>query len=306
MRKCLLILLSLLSFHAFSQLYIGYKAAVYYWVDLKKDSVHVEIFKDHSSFLEKLDDEVLKTQGMNKVLFWSSRNKILNQKNTLYLVNKDASGKEQRIKLQQASKDDRENLRMESYYSFKNTEINTLQDSLAGSNGKSAFTLEKNMDWSTSSDYFKAVDKAAAELSKKINAKADPTALSFYKIMDSVPTMSASDLLEYVGKAKYEFYYGKTLLYRVGVHRPEVLVAHMNKNPSNYDQILLTIKDHKYYKEIIEGVHSWPEKSKAKKDIEKQKRKRMMKDGAYRNLFKGLIVAEVAIVIGLIAFFVSK
>jgi hypothetical protein len=307
MRRLFTLVLAFITANAFSQLYFSDKKDVYYYVELNKDSAHVEVYKDFIYSVAKWDDVMLFTKGQGEVLFTSENNKIVKDKNSLYLLHKETPGKNVlRLKLVQAPRDDREGLRMESHYCMRKDQLYKLEDSLAGLTGKSTYTLNRDKDWTSSAGYIKELDKVFDSLSRKITRKADANAVRTYAIMDSLPQMSASDLLEYLKKAKFEYYYGQTLLYRMGTQRPEVLIAFLNKHPERKEEVLTAIRDHKYYKEIIASVKSWPEKTPVKKEIEKQKRKRMARDGAFRSLYFGLIAIEAVVIIGLIAFFVTR
>lgn len=305
-KQFIFIILFFAVYNVFPQLYFGDQDYVYYYVDLKNDSASLEMFKDNLSSVEKKSYEILYKRS-GEVLFANAQNKIIKQKNKLYLLHQElGSNKIIKVKLDLCQTDVREGLRMESHYHLRKVQLEKLKDSLAGSTSKSTFTLEKSIDWNSSAAYIADLDRTFDSLSRKITRKADANAVRAYAIMDSIPQREASELLEYLKKAKYEYYYGQSLIYRIGVNRPEVLIAFLNRNPERQDEILKVIREHKYYREIIASVKSWPEKTPVKKEIEKQKRKRQWKDARYNTGLKVLLGVQAVVIIGVILFFATK
>ena len=290
----------------FGQLYFGDVNYVYYYVDLKKDSATIEMFKDNLNSIEKRGFERL-GKGNGNILFSNTSSKVVEQKGKYYLLRQEKGRKKlNKIKLNLCETDVREGLRMEAHYCAKKDQLEHLEDSLAGLSGRSSYSLERSVDWSASEAYIAYLDQTFDSLSKKISKKADPNAVRTYAIMDSIKLKEPKELFDHLKKAKFEFYYGQTLIFQLGVHRPEILISYLSKNPDKKPEVLKVIRDHKYFREIIAGVHAWPEKSPIKPEIEKQKRKRVWRDARAKTGLKVLIGVEVAVILGVILFFATK
>jgi hypothetical protein len=301
MKNIFLLILICFTLSGFSQLYFGDKHNTYYYVEIKGDSAHLEVFKDELYSVYKTDETTLnKNQDPN--IPFGSYHKIIKSKDKLNLLYKNASSNDvTKIELRIAPKDNRELLRKEAYYCKKNKTLSDLQDSLAGPTHRSTYTIERNNDSTVSSrDYIKSTDLIMDSLSKQIVAAADKTALSFYADIDSLYALRPNDIFNLLNKAKYEFHYGRSLVYSTATMRPEVLIQFVDKNTVNKPTILRVIRDHRYHDAIIAKVKAYPVESYAKSEIIKQKRRKTIKDRAGKGVFAALIVAEIGLIAALI------
>ncbi len=296
MKNTLLVILSCFTLTSFSQLYFADRSNVYYYVDIRGDSARIEIFKDHLYVLDKKADEMLAKNSSGNILF-GSQNKIVKHKKDLYLIYKEPLSKELlKVKLEPCMKDIREKLRKEAYYCLKGAELSKLQDSLAGPSHRSDYSINRSVDSTSSSEYFKITNAIVDSLSKEIKTQADPTAQYFYSDMDSLYLLKQTEIFALLKKARYDFHYGQCLLYNVASVRPEILIAYVDKNLPNKPLVLKTIRDHAYFREINSKVKASSIQTYAKSEILKQKRKRIIRDKAGRGTIAGLIIGEIALI----------
>jgi hypothetical protein len=300
MKNTLFLILTCFNLSGFAQLFLGDKNNTYHYVELKGDSAHLEIFKDQLYSLIKIHDEVL-TKSQDSTMPYGSSNKVIKQKNKYYLLYKPSTSNDvTKIELKPCLKDIRESLRKEAYFCQKNQELSQLQDSLAGPAQRSTYSLTRNTDTIPSKEYIRITDQLMDSLSKEVIASADKTAQSFYKDMDSIYNMKQNEIFNLLNKAKYEYHYGRSLVYTTATVRPEILISFIEKNNTNKLIVLRTIRDHKYLKGIITKVKAYPVDTYGKAEILKQNRKRNVRESAGRAAFAGLILAEIALIAGLI------
>ncbi len=302
MKNTLIVIISFLSLNSSAQLLFGDKKDTYYYLDIKGDSARLEVFQDQLYTIYKIDETTLNKGQEQNILFYGSGHKIVKIKGKMNLLYKNALTNEiLKIELLPTPKDNRESLRKEAYYCKKSKELTNLQDSLAGPSHRSTFSIDRNPDNSYSSaEYIRFTDQLMDTLTKQIASAADKTALAFYKDVDSIYTLTPTEIYSLLNKAKYEFYYSSAFVYAVAVARPEVLISFVDKNSPNKLFVLKSIRDHKYHDAIIAKVKAYPVDSYAKSEILKQKRNNTMRSKAGKGAFVALIVAEVGLIAALI------
>jgi hypothetical protein len=301
MRYFILALCTFINLNGFSQLLFGDKNDTYYYIEITGDSARLEVFKDQLYTITKTDDITLsKNQDPN--VPWGNSQKIIKVKGKMVLLYKSASSSEvTKIELQACPKDNREALRKEAFYCKTSRELANLQDSLAGPSHRSTYSIERNTDAGVASaDYIRSVNTLMDSLTKMITASADKTALAFYKDIDSIYVLRPNDLFNLLNKAKYEFHYGRSLVYTTATARPEIMIQYIDKSTASKPIVLKVIRDHKYHDDIIAKVKATPGESYAKSEILKQKRRKSVKDKAGKGAFAALIVAEIGLIAALI------
>jgi hypothetical protein len=92
----------------------------------------------------------------------------------------------------------------------------------------------------------------------------------------------------------YKYKYGQFLLYKISLYSPECLIHYADKNTENKKTFLHAIKEHNEYSQIVKKVKETQLNTKGKKEIVKQKSKRIIEDAAIATLYITLILVEIA------------
>ncbi|MBL7911852.1 MAG: hypothetical protein JNJ41_12415 [Bacteroidia bacterium] len=303
MRKALLIVLLLISGHSFSQLYFARLTYFEFYVEINRDSAHVEIFRyNRYYFTGKKSDEFLTRQN-NKgdTLFAGEKNKIIKTKGLYYLLYYANNQKKQsKVELMLCRSDNRENLRKQDYAFIMEQQLMRLEDSLSGPViSIKTNALEAINDLNTSQYSYHEFKRVTARVSDslilKITELKDPVAGYFYAALDSLKLLDTNRVYNLLSTAKYNFFYGKYLLEKVAKEKPELLVLYVDKEPANKKAVLQAVKYHKHIYEIIKNVKATPAKTKGKKEIIKQKRINAMDNALAGGLYISIILAELAL-----------
>ena len=123
----------------------------------------------------------------------------------------------------------------------------------------------------------------------------NPIVGSYYNKIDSIALLDSNDVFKLLSKANYKYYYGKFLLYKLAEKNPELLIQYIDKNPLNKKAILLAIRNHNNFKEITKNIEEADLTSKGKKQITKQKSKRVITDVGIGTVYFTVVISEVAL-----------
>lgn len=303
MRKALLILLLIISGHGFSQLYFARLTYFEFYVEINKDSAHVEIFRYNRYYFtgKKSDEFLFRQTNKGDTLFAGEKNKIIKTKGLYYLLYYPKNQKKQsKVELMLCLSDNRENLRKQDYSFIMKQKLIRLEDSLSGP----VISIKTNADEAISDlntskfsyhEYKRVTSRLSDSLILKIIELKDPVASYFYAAIDSLKLLDTNRVYNLLSTAKYNFFYGKYLLEKVAKEKPELLVRYIDKDPSNKKTLLQTIKYHRHGYEMIKNVKAVPLKTKGKKEIVKQKRKNAVDNALASGLYITIILAELAL-----------
>lgn len=299
-RKTILIVIILISGHTFSQLYYAKKGNLHFYADLKKDSVHTEVFSCNSyNFVYKKSDEVLHTKNNRDTIFEAKLNQILKIKNTYYLLYKfKTSDRTRKIELQIAKFDNRDYFRKDAYARTKRLQLYRAADSLSGSDKLIRIDLNSIKEINTSipfTDYVIKVNHVFDSLKQTIIDLKDPKAVQFYLMMDSLPTMDSTAIYDLLSKTQYRFFYERFLIQQVAFNKPEILINYIDKDPTNKRLILKTIRDHINSNAIIEKINETRLNTKGKRQIVKLNKKKRRMNALAGVLYVTIIMAELAL-----------
>lgn len=301
MKKIYLLLIILFwSNNIFAQLYYARYGGRDYYVEMIRDSVHLEIFNlPPSSNYVKLHDEFLYSDNKNSnVLFIGKQFQISKTENKIYLIDKSIK-KEGKIKLEICKLDLRDK---NAHLDYIERELDELKDSLSGPFGFNYDRNESikgaiNADEYLYDDYVKLVNNIKDSIAINILKSKDPKVDFYYNILDSLSFIDSNIVYDLLSKVNFKSFYGKKFIYKLALHRPEYLVNYMDKNSLNKDSLLIAIKDHKKSNEIIQKVKETPGKSEGRREILKQKTKRMSGNIATVGLYGVVVLAELSVLV---------
>jgi len=309
MRKIfVIILITIISNQAFSQLYDGYKGWYRFFVEFKNDSAHIEIFSNSPpDFVYKVCDEmIIANTASRDTCLKGKQIKILNRRHAYFLLFKPDNRKtEFKIKLKLCLNDNRKCFRYDAYSSKKRIDIMRMQDSLSGP--EIFINLDVNNtirrisnDCIADCNYLETVDKVSDSLTNILLKINNPIVKYYYNASDSIEQIDTAEVFRLLANANYIFPYAKFFLNKIALNRPACLIQYVDKDPVNKKSLLLAIRDHNNYREIIKNVKKTPMTSAGKKEIQKQKSKRVMTDIAVKTVYASIILCEVALLTGVI------
>ena len=309
MRKFLiLVLIGLVaSNQAISQLYIGHKGWRNCFVEINKDSAHVEIFSvSPPDFTAKNCDEILfSINNVSDACFEGRSTKIIKNRSYYLFYKPNYRKRPYKIKLKSCTNDNRKKFRNEAYASDKRIMIRNLNDSLSGP--KSIAHLDINnpirrvtQNHLSDSNFVDLVDSVSDSLIKIILTTKDSLVDYYYIMSDSINKLDSINIYKLLANGAYNYPFEKYFMYRLSLTRPDYLIRYVDKDPVNKKSLLKAIRNHNNYKEIIKKVKETPLKSTGKKEIQKQKAKRIMTDFAIGTAYVSIILSEVALLTGII------
>ena len=299
MRKIFIVVLILFwSNNLFSQLYYAHKGWRSFYADINTDSAHVEIFEYAPKFFMLQDlDECLKPKNQDdKLKYISTKSQIEQKRGKFYLTYKIENEKNKKVKLKSCKTDYRLDFRKRSYSTKKATYSHKLNDSLSANInfGSSAFFLtQENLPFD---EYTKAVDVIFDSINTRILFFKDTTVNLYYMKANAISQIDSGEIYDLLEKANYKNTCAKYFIYKLSQQKPEALVNYVKKEPVNKKELLNLIMDHERFKEITNNVKAIPVKSSAKKQIVKQKTKRIAEDTAIASGLITLVMAELAII----------
>ncbi|HYG40879.1 MAG TPA: hypothetical protein VD908_19780, partial [Cytophagales bacterium] len=279
-----------------------------FYVDVKKDRAHVEIFTINSRtyYVHKPNDDFLNpVNNGNDTIFTGEKNHLLKVKNGYRLLYKPTRSKKTRsIKLEESLKDERSVLRNKAYTFDLRLRIQKLENlmpdsshptdsgSVLTNSGKTYLNgIDINLPCSL---YKKQVDKLGDSLTALL-LKQDTLLQYFYPTSDSIEFLDSAIIHSMLSKASYYYVssYSNDFLYQLSLKKPEYLINYLDGNPANKNEILNAIRDHYEYEAIIEKVKEVETRSVARKEVMKQKGKRVKGDILAATGITLLIAAEV-------------
>ncbi len=301
MKKIYLVLLILLlSNNIFAQLYYAHRGGRDYYLEIFQDSAHLEIFCfPPASNYVKLYDEILYSENkVNNVLFIGKQYQISKKENDLYLADKTQK-KVEKIKLETGKLDRREK---NAHLEYIESQLDEIQDSLSGPFGSNEYKTGRiagliNADEYLYDDYTKLVNHIKDTMVMNMLKSKDPETDFFYNILDSLSYVDSNLVYNLLSNVNFNGFYGKKLIYKLALQKPEYLINYVDKNPENKDSLLLAIREHKNNREIHENIKKTPGKSVGRKEILKQKTKREAGNIATTGLFGVVVVAELSVLV---------
>jgi hypothetical protein len=302
-----------------SQLYTGFKDKFIvhqFYVDINSDSTHLEIFafSDRGFCKKEYDKYLLPNTKSNDICFQNKDVQIqkkgdhyflLFKSSLLHKVNKH--DKRNKIQLKPCIQDDRLVQRKRAYFSEKETYLRKLEDSLRGPiNSVPQYSRFGTMTlWSDSlsfDDFIAITNKISDSLIDKITKKTDPIVRNYYNACDSINKLDTSIICHLLADIVYNYTYSyeKYFIYRLALTRPECLIQYVDKNPVNKLSLLRAIRNHNKYKEITNSVKECSLNTKGKKEIVRQKTKRIVTDITLGTAYLAIILSELALMTGII------
>ncbi len=314
MRFCLISIIALILFSntSFSQLYEKNCKNYQYYAEVKQDTARVEIFLNKSiehSYNQQLmcDEVLLRNKRKSDTLFIGKENLIVFKFDFLYLISKNVITSEKtisKVRLKRTEKDYRPYLRKSTYSADKIQFIRKLLDSLACPKNKdrpkiytSLYSLNSESNLSTYKLKFDSIYQAELAL---IHSTRDTMVDFYYKTADSIAQTDSATILSLLSKADYGYNYAHYFLYKLSQVKPEILIKYVDSNPSNKKALLKDIRYNKYCNSIHKSVKNTKTNTKGKKEILKQKRRRITESTLLGAAYVTIIAAEVSLVVLLV------
>lgn len=311
MKKILLIILMIFSMQTFAQLYHGVKGRWEFYVEINQDRVLVDQFNldPHGRLISATNEEILTNRNQD-TLFIGNRYRLEKKNGTFQLSCILNDGKTLSVGLDTCRFDYRLQHRKNEYSNVQQNRISMLEDSLSGPD----FLINVNLyhpifsayhDTLSEKEYKEKVDRVSDSLVSVIQILHNPMIDSFYVKIDSIQYLDSTAIYSLLSKADYDFHYGRFLLERVAFQRSECLIGYIDSNPLNKKKLLMSIRNHRSYKGMIEKVKAASPETDGKNLIVKQKRKRVTHD-VVLNITAGItvsaiVISEVALVVMLFA-----
>ncbi len=310
MRKTFIVIFIILfSNQAFSQVFYaskGYLVYTSFYAEIKKDSSYLEVFfLEPPDFINKGINDTLISDGINgRISYTGKQTQIVKIGNTYYLTYPKnwRNGKKKNIELKILKNDRRDSIRNEAYACDKRVMLMKMADSLLGSDylirydinkAIRAITKEHIMD----SNFVELVDEAADSIVNKIMTEKDPFVDHYYKMADSIEQLDTAVIYQLLSKENLKFKYCQYFIYQLSIKKPENLISYLDKNPSNKEVILSSIRNSPNLKEITKNVRKTSIKSKGEKEILKQRRKKIASDIAIGSAYGAIVLSEIGLVI---------
>ncbi|MFA7274051.1 MAG: hypothetical protein WC044_09285 [Crocinitomicaceae bacterium] len=293
-----------------AQLYEGKKSGFKFFVEVFADSAKVEVFRNYYlyryEFAYKEGEEILVGQSNTDTLFRGIQNQLYKKKKTFYLKS-SFNGKDVFIvKLSDCKYDSRDLLRKKAYSSRQMHQLNRLQDSLSHPN-QTEFTdvtsafYQLNRDSGSFEAYALRTNRCADSLREMIILSSRSAAVDrYYEVGLSLDTADSSEVFKLLENANYQYEYARYFVFTLSQVKPDWLIQYVDKNPANKESLLKNIKNHPHFKEIHQKVKESSMNLNGRKEILKQKRKRNTSNVAVGALSVTIVLAEVALVVGLI------
>jgi hypothetical protein len=316
MKKLLTIVFVLIfTNEVFSQLYTGFKDKFIvhrFYVDINSDSAHLEIFAfSNRGFCKKEYDKYLLPNAKSSDICFQNNDVQIQQKGNHYFVLFKSSllhkvklhDKRNKIHLKPCIQDDRLLQRKRAYYWEKATYLRKLEDSLRGPINSipqySRFGTMALWSDSLSLDDFVAITNIISDsLIYKITKITDPVVRNYYNACDSINKLDTSIICNLLADMVYNYSYEKYFIYKLALKRPDCLIQYVDKNPVNKVSLLRAIRNHNKYKEITKSVKECSLNTKGKKEIVRQKTKRVVTDISLGTAYLTIILSELALTTG--------
>ncbi|MCE3259756.1 MAG: hypothetical protein K0S12_1397 [Bacteroidetes bacterium] len=300
--------LLLLCSQGFSQVYYAVKGNRHFYVDMNKDSAHIEVFQRFRYMIALKDEAILQFKGKSDTLFSGTKYNVTRKGNNYFLLHSPAGQKTEKIQLTpNYVSTSRGFMRKSAFLTLTKKQLTRLQDSLSGPKRSATISflpLYKTHDTLVYAEYARVVTHIKDSLSLAIQAMKDSTVDNYYKVT-TLSFRDSTKIFDLLSTADYKFYYGKYLLRHVALHQPELLVRYIDKRPANQKIILKTIRNEEDFRRLTASVKATALHTKGKKLIVRQKNARLAADASIVGLNVVIVLAEIGLIVLLVKWIAS-
>lgn len=246
-------------------------------------------------------------KGAKDTLFSGKYYHILKRKNNYLLFYRpDPRKKKYKVILRECKVDDRSYRRLEAYAELKDQEIYSLRDSVLAPGMELYSSLRRTFIYSDQnlpdSLLRKQIDSVSDSLKHEIIHVHKPKVELYTKVGDSIATTDTATIFRLLANAGYDRgnRYSQLFLEKLAYSKPEYLIQYIDQNPINKKEVLNTIAGHRLNKQIVRRVKEIDVITPGKKEIVKQRGKRVRQNIVAGGTALFLVAFEVGLIVGLI------